>query len=286
MVSIFKTKIGKIEIILIDMMHLWRNLNMIIDEQELEDIKYAKSLLEGESFAIKATAMLGKPIEYGLAMLPKRAHQLISDATTKALNISLKVAVTTMSKKPTLASWEKTHKLACAATGATGGFFGLPALAIELPFSTTIMLRTIVDIARSEGEIITSLEAELECISIFALGGPSLDDNTAESGYYAVRAALAETVANATKYIVKEGLKKESAPVVVKLIAEIASRFGIQVSQKAAAQAIPVIGAVSGALINTIFIDHFQDKARGHFIIRRLERKYGKEVIKENYKNV
>jgi len=259
---------------------------MIIDRQELEDIKYAKSLLDGESFAIKVTAILGRPIEYVLEILPKKAHNLISDATTKALNISLKVAVTTMSKKPTASSWNKTHKLACAATGATGGFFGWSALAIELPFSTTIMLRTIADIARSEGEMISSLEAELECLSIFALGGPSLDDDAAESGYYAIRAALTDTVTSAAKYIVKEGLKKEGSPLIVKFIAEISSRFGIQVSQKAAAQAIPVLGAVSGALINTIFIDHFQDKARGHFIIRRLERKYGKEVIKEIYTNI
>ena len=259
---------------------------MIIDKQDLEDIKYAKSLLEGESFAIKATNIIGKPIEYGLDILPEKANKLISDATTKALNVSLKAAVTTMSKKPTESSWDKVHKLACAASGAAGGFFGLPALAIELPCSTTIMLRTIADIARSEGEMIASSEVELECILIFALGGPSSSDDAAESGYFALRAALADAVSNAVKHIAKEGLKKEGAPVIVKFIAEIASRFGIQVSQKAAAQAVPIVGAVSGALINTIFIDHFQDKARGHFIIRRLERKYSKEIIKETYQNM
>jgi hypothetical protein len=39
-----------------------------------------------------------------------------------------------------------------ATTGGVGGLFGLPALAIELPISTTIMLRSIADIARSEDE--------------------------------------------------------------------------------------------------------------------------------------
>jgi len=51
------------------------------------------------------------------------------------------------------------------------------------------------------------------------------------------------------------------------------------VSEKVAAQAIPLIGAAGGALINTIFIDHFQNMARGHFIIRRLERRYDKDLI-------
>jgi len=36
-------------------------------------------------------------------------------------------------------------------------------------------------------------------------------------------------------------------------------------------------------LINTIFIDHFQNMARGHFIIRRLERLYGKDLVKQEY---
>ena len=54
--------------------------------------------------------------------------------------------------------------------------------------------------------------------------------------------------------------------------------------EKAAAQAVPAIGAAGGAIINTLFIDHFQDMARGHFIIRRLERKYGKEAVEATYK--
>ena len=58
------------------------------------------------------------------------------------------------------------------------------------------------------------------------------------------------------------------------------------VTEKAAAQAIPAIGAAGGAIINTIFIDHFQEMARGHFIVRRLERKYGSEIVEETYKKI
>ena len=52
------------------------------------------------------------------------------------------------------------------------------------------------------------------------------------------------------------------------------------------AQTMPVLGAVGGGLVNTIFISHFQDMARGHFVLRGLERKYGVEVIAEAYKNM
>ena len=84
----------------------------------------------------------------------------------------------------------------------------------------------------------------------------------------------------------EKGLAEEGAPAFVRLIIQIAERFSIQVTEKAAAQAIPVIGAVGGAIINTLFIDHFQDMARGHFIVRRLERKYGSEIVEETYKKI
>jgi len=256
---------------------------MKIDIKDIEDIKYAKSLLESENFAIKTTSIIGKPIESGLNILPNGVNDLILNATTKALEVSLKTAVTTLSKKQSIFSSDNIHKLACATVGGTGGFFGLSALAVELPFSTTIMLRSIADIAHSEGANINTTETALECMSVFAFGGPLIENDTMDSGYYATRIALAETIKNATKYITKEGLKKEAAPIVVKLITEISSKFGIQVSQKITAQAIPVVGAVSGALLNTIFIDHFQDKARGHFIIKRLEKKYSIDLVKEEY---
>ena len=78
-------------------------------------------------------------------------------------------------------------------------------------------------------------------------------------------------------------IAEEGAPAVVRLIATIASRFGATVSQKAAASAVPIIGAAGGALINSIFMDHFQNIARGHFIMRNFERKYGLEKIHSRY---
>ena len=42
------------------------------------------------------------------------------------------------------------------ASGAAGGAFGLATLPLELPVSTVIMLRSIADIAISEGEDLSS----------------------------------------------------------------------------------------------------------------------------------
>jgi hypothetical protein len=38
-----------------------------------------------------------------------------------------------------------------------------------------------------------------------------------------------------------------------------------------------------GGAINYAFIEHFQDVARGHFTLHRLERIYGKEGIRTEY---
>ena len=84
----------------------------------------------------------------------------------------------------------------------------------------------------------------------------------------------------------EHGLAEAGAPILVRLITQIGTRFGIVISEKIAATAIPVVGAAGGAVINTIFIDHFQDMARGHFIIRRLERKHGKETIQAEYERL
>jgi len=74
--------------------------------------------------------------------------------------------------------------------------------------------------------------------------------------------------------------------VLVRLITQVASRFGVVVTQKAAAQTIPVIGALGGAAVNYAFIDHFQAVARGHFTVRRLERKYGKNEVFSTYEQL
>jgi hypothetical protein len=35
--------------------------------------------------------------------------------------------------------------------------------------------------------------------------------------------------------------------------------------------------------VNYAFIDHFQEVARAHFVVRRLERRYGKETVRTAY---
>jgi EcsC protein family/short chain dehydrogenase len=136
------------------------------------------------------------------------------------------------------------------------------------------MLRSIGDIARAEGEDLRDDEMALSCLQVFALGGLKGEADAANSGYFAVRGLLAKSVAEAARFIVDRGVLAEGGPVLVRLLTQIASRFGVVVTQKFAAQAVPIVGALGGAAVNYAFIDHFQEIARGHFTVRRLERRY------------
>jgi hypothetical protein len=73
---------------------------------------------------------------------------------------------------------------------------------------------------------------------------------------------------------------------VLKVVSMRASRFGVTISQRAALQIMPIIGALGAATVNTIFMQHFQDIARAHFTVRRLERKYGEEFVRARYREL
>jgi hypothetical protein len=258
--------------------------NSTITDADVAQLKAAKLLLESPGLAAKISSLVGSPIEKGFALLPKQWHATVNDATRKAIESALKVALWTMKNDaatPPASNWW--HKLAAGASGAAGGAFGLAALSVELPVSTTIMLRSIADIARSEGEDLTAAEAQLECVQVLALGGNTKSDDGTDIGYFAARAAMAKAVSEAAAHLTAQGITQHGSPALLRLIAQIAARFSIVVSEKAAAQAVPLVGAIGGAVINTLFIDHFQDMARGHFTVRRLERVHGIETIKRLY---
>jgi hypothetical protein len=253
-----------------------------MQEEDIQALRTAVATLEHPRLAARLAEIAGKPIELFNRALPETASKAIAVATTQALNTALRVALRTMHNEPKAASGYL-HKALAAASGAVGGSFGLAALPIELPISTVIMLRSIGDIARAEGEDLRDPETALSCLQVFALGGLKGDADAANSGYFAVRGLLAKSVAEAARFIVDRGVLAEGGPVLVRLLAQVASRFGVVVTQKLAAQAVPVIGALGGAAVNYAFIDHFQEIARAHFTVRRLERRYGKDAVRTAY---
>lgn len=254
-----------------------------ISENDLNDLKTAKALLENKGVANKITNLLGNPIQKSLDILPKNWNEKLSDITTSSLLKAADAAIFTMKNTPNEKSSNTLHKIATGASGALGGLFGIAGLSFELPITTTIMLRSVADIARSHGESISDTDTKFACLGVFALGGHSIDNKTLESGYYATKTVLSNSMKDLGRYITEQGIVQEGSPLFLKFISNIAERFGLQITEKVIAQSVPIIGAAGGAIINTIFMEHFQSMAEGHFTVRKLERKYGKDLIKKIY---
>ncbi|MEX3613170.1 MAG: EcsC family protein [Burkholderia gladioli] len=276
-------------------------LGATLSPEDLYTLRRAKLALESPSLTMKLTSVVGAPIEKMIARLPGFATDKINDATEIALCKCLHLALRTLGKSGGVASAGETpdkpsnflHKLAVATTGAAGGAFGLFALPVELPVTTTLMFRSICDIARSEGEDLSSIDAQLQCLAVLGMGGGFANagrqdgdgeaERDADFGYFVLRGALAQAVSKASFEIASKGFATHGSAALLRLVQSIASRFSAQVTEQIAAKSIPALGAVLGATVNTLFIDHFQQAAHGHFAVRRLERKYGTAPVEAAY---
>ncbi|CAN0646080.1 peptidase [Burkholderia cepacia] len=263
-----------------------------LSQDDRDALWRAKQVLESPSLTMKLTGMLGAPVEKMIARLPDFATGKINDATQLALRKCLNIALRTLGKPPAPdAEPDKPsnllHKLAVATTGAAGGAFGFLALPVELPVTTTLIFRSVCDIARSEGEDLGSVDTQLQCLAVLGMGGnPDKQEEDADLGYFVLRGALAQAISKASSDITTKGIAAHSSAAVFKLVQTVASRFSVQVTEQMAAKSIPAIGAVLGATVNTLFIDHFQQMAHGHFTVRRLERKYGPAAVKAAYQAI
>jgi EcsC protein family len=264
-------------------------------------LQRAFTALERTSLAIRLSALLGRQASTLASFIPAPLAETATRAAEAAIRTSLALALKSLAGKP-LQDRRRLHNSLAVLAGAAGGALGLPGLPLELPVSTTIILRSIADIARAEGQDLEDPRAVLGCLEIFALGGRASPPGAAfkfsdhdteeaclrngailETGYFALRAILAKSVSEAASYLAGRGAASTAAPAIVQFTARIGAHFGVAVSQKLAAQGVPLIGAAGGAAINLAFADHFQTVARGHFTVMRLERRYGERIIREEY---
>jgi hypothetical protein len=213
--------------------------------------------------------------------------------------LAVRSNLATMEKgKPFKKPSPKTYKALVTTTGMASGAFGSATglgtaiFASELIISTQFMMRSILDMARSEGEDLNSYDTQLAAMQVFALGGTTHSSEGMDTSYYTSRVALDAAIKGAASFMARNGMQglskllRASSNPLVKVVGLIAGRFSVQVSEKFIAQALPIAGALGGGSVNFLFINHFQTMARAHFSIRRLERQYGKELVMETYEKL
>lgn len=274
-----------------------------LSAEEREFILAAAAYMETPTFLMRIADLAGKPVDLLMKGIDWAVPDVVDGIVGSALRSALSVAVYTLpaaaksAEPPTVGVGSATSidwwsKASVMLTGTAGGLFGMAGLAAELPLTTTLMLRSIAATGQALGEDLRSPEVQLECLSVFAFGGPSKTDDALESTYLSARVGLQQYLGHAAKIVAAKTadelavmLQKGSAPAVLTFIAKIAAQFDIAVSQKVLAQAVPVVGALGGAAVNVAFIDHFNRIARFHFGIRQLERLYGADRVQEIYRS-
>lgn len=273
-----------------------------LDTDDETFVRAAAAFLEQPSFLIRVADLVGRPVEAALERLPTSAQRLVARAVDGALARGLDWASGGLTDAPpeiTSVSAARAGargvgrrmNLAAAASGAVGGFAGLVALPLELPISTLILLRSIAATAHQMGADLNDPITRLECLSVLSLGSPSRGDDAADVGYWATRVGLASAVREAARAAAQLGTGDltriafdRTAPALLRLIGMIAGRFEAVVTERALAQALPVVGALSGAVVNTAFAQHFHTVALYHFGLRRLERQHGGAAVESQYR--
>ena len=256
--------------------------NTVLTEGEMRQLRWSYENLEHPSLAARLSNLLAEPIEEAISLLPKAWKKRL-DNTLKANSYrTVRLALFTINHRGNVRPQNRLHKLFAVGTGAAGGFFGPLTLVAELPITTTLIIRSIANIALTQGEDLDDEDTRMACVQVFALGARTRDDEAADTGYYALRTILG---LHFERDILEYAAHAQGPhiPAFIELTRAIAARFGVLISDKAAVQMVPIAGAASGATVNYLFMKHFQDVATGHFVVRRLERKYGADVIKDLY---
>lgn len=231
----------------------------------------ARLATDASGFVIKAAMLVGGAAGSALDRLPDTVRARLRDVTELALGESYRLAFQTQPEpstdEPGWATGPVWHRAATAVTGAIGGLGGITTTLAELPVTTTLILRSIQEVAREHGEDLADPAVRAACIAVFGLGGPGRADDDADTGLIAVRLAL-------------------SGKSVTTMITAVLARYGVMVGQKALAQATPLIGAAVGATLNPAFTGFYQTMAQVHFRLRKLERVHDAERIGACYERV
>lgn len=221
-------------------------------DREIADL--ARALRRANGPVMSLVNRLGGGIEKQLSALPPRLRDDIERISATALSAAFGAGgvLPRLGRRGTLA--------AALASGAAGGAGGLATSVAELPVTIAVMLKAIREEAEAAGFDPTQDAVRAACIEVFAVGSPLEDDDGANTSFLSVRLTL-------------------TGPALQKIIATVAPRLAVTMGQKLAAQAVPVLGAVSGAALNAAYLGYYREMARIRFALMRLTVQHGAEAV-------
>lgn len=155
---------------------------------------------------------------------------------------------------------------AVMATGAMGGMGGLPTALAELPVTVTVILHAIRQAAVEAGYDPDDPAIRAECLQVFGAGSPLAGDDGMNTSLIAARLAL-------------------TGSAIQSVIARVAPRLAVALGQKLAAQAVPVLGAITGAALNAAYMRYYREIARIRFALLRLAEVHGADRVLAGFRD-
>ena len=244
---------------------------------ELQELTAIAALyVDANNLFMRIVDWAGQTAETALERLPVDWRNTLHEASGAALQAAYDGASKLQGDKSSgewlndrllSAHGEAWHKAAATLSGVVGGLGGLATTLVDLPVTTTLILRSIQQIAAGYGEDIATPEVRNQCLVVFALGGPLPDDDDQTTGLWATRLAL-------------------TGQAVAARIRAAAPRFGIVIGEKLLAQAVPILGALAGGVINSVYTQYYQTMAHVHFRLRRIERAHDPDQVRSCFEQI
>ena len=118
------------------------------------------------------------------------------------------------------------------------------------------------------------------------LGALAPHTGMTEDGYFSVKTAVAASIREAASFanrsagvLIDRTVLEREAPQMVQLIASVARRLGVTVTQKELGVLVPVAGAILNSSINIAFQHVCYQNAKDYFRLLLLEERYGDELV-------
>lgn len=224
-------------------------------EVELTGLAHAYGRANGP--LLRLINRLGGRIEAQMRLLPDGVRVEIERAVTAALIRAHGIAAVGK-YAPNLG--RRGAVFAAMATGAAGGAAGLAGSLVELPLTITVMLHAIRAEAAAAGYDPDDPAVRLTCLEVFAAGSPLRSDDGVNTAFMSARMAVAGG-----------GFQR--------ILAVVVPRLTLILGEKLALQAVPVLGAVTGAALNAMFLNYYREVARIRFRLLRLAETHGAEAV-------
>jgi len=276
-----------------------------LQAHELRFIEEAAGFLEKPSALVNATDWLGKPLDKLQNYLPQNLEQMVKQAVQRALKTALQVAVQSLPQhKNRTISWPSVldttrrsawkHTAAVTTTGAISGALGSAAMMIELPLTTSLILRSIASTAQQWGHDLSKAEVQMQCLYVFTMGSPKTSrDDEIDSAYISARLAYHGLIRELAGFISSHSLKevflaleKGTLPALVKFASLLLPSLERTIVRSILSKGVPILSAVGSAALNAGFCQYFTKAARYHFGLMHLESLHSRDLVHAHYHRV